>query len=297
METTAHVIRTNVLEIAYETAGPGDGPAVFLLHGWPDDVRGWDGIVPQLAAAGYRTIAPYLRGFGPTTFLRSETYRDGRGVAITQDALDLADALSIERFAVIGHDWGARTAFLLAAAAPQRVTSIAALSTIFAPRNAFVTPASLAQVRAYWYQWFMCTDGGVLAVHRDPIGFAREQWETWSPPGWFDEAAFETTAKSFLNTDWPDVTLNSYRNRWITESVDSRYDLLDAQLAEVATLSVPALLVMGAGDRCTLPASTDGQEKHFTGKFRRVMLEGVGHFPAREAPEAVAEAVLAHLRS
>ena len=97
-------VKTDVLEISYETGGPRDGPPVFLLHGWPDDVRAWRTVAPKLHAAGFYTIAPYLRGFGPTHFLSAHTVRDGRCVALAQDVIDLADSLEFKRFSVVGHD-------------------------------------------------------------------------------------------------------------------------------------------------------------------------------------------------
>ncbi|WP_425430090.1 alpha/beta fold hydrolase [Cystobacter ferrugineus] len=99
-------IRTELLDIAYEAGGPVDGPVLLLLHGWPDDVRGWRHVAPRLHAAGYRMLAPYLRGSGPTRVLSSETFRDGRAVALARDAIDFANALGLQRFAVVGHDWG-----------------------------------------------------------------------------------------------------------------------------------------------------------------------------------------------
>jgi pimeloyl-ACP methyl ester carboxylesterase len=98
---------TPTLKIAYEEGGPSDGLPVILLHGWPDDVRTYDRVVPDLHAAGFRTVVPYLRGFGDTSFLSKETMRSGEIVAMAQDAIDLADALNLGKFAVIGHDWGA----------------------------------------------------------------------------------------------------------------------------------------------------------------------------------------------
>jgi pimeloyl-ACP methyl ester carboxylesterase len=121
-------VRNDVLEIAFKENGPQDGSPLLMLHGWPDDVRGWHAVAERMQAAGWRTIVPYLRGFGQTRFLSEATIRDGRAVALVQDAIDLADRLGIERFAVAGHDWGARIAYLLAALFPERITSIAALS-------------------------------------------------------------------------------------------------------------------------------------------------------------------------
>src|ERR1019366_6847091 len=105
---------TETLEIAFEDSGPAGGPAVILLHGWPDDAQGWREVSPTLNAAGFRTVTPYLRGCGGTRFRERGAVRDGRAVALAQDAVDLADALHIETFAVAGHDWGARAAYTLA---------------------------------------------------------------------------------------------------------------------------------------------------------------------------------------
>src|SRR5437870_8086128 len=106
-------VTTDILEIAYETGGPHDGPLVLLLHGWPDDVRGWRGVVPRLEDAGLRWVAPWLRGFGPTRFLSADTIRDGSAVALAQDVIDVVDRLhpSRTKFSVVGHDWGARVAY------------------------------------------------------------------------------------------------------------------------------------------------------------------------------------------
>ena len=287
-------VTTELLEIGVEIGGPEDGQPILLLHGWPDDVRTWCGVAPRLQAAGWRTITPYLRGFGPTRFRSDQTIRDGRGVALTQDAIDLADALGLDTFAVAGHDWGARTAYFLAALFPERVTRIAVLSVAFAPRGAFGTPP-FSQARLYWYQWFMTTDGGARAVRDDPIGFARIQWDTWSPPGWFDEAEFAATARSFENPDWVDITLHSYRSRWQPEPSDPRYDDLQQRLASVESLSTPTLMIHGGADTCVEPSISEGLDRYFTDGYRRLVLDGVGHFPSREAPDAVADAVLEHL--
>lgn len=287
-------VNTGLLEIACEIGGPAGGAPVLLLHGWPDDARAWGGVAPTLQAAGFRTYAPYLRGFGPTRFLSAQTVRDGRGVALAQDAVDLADALGIPEFAVIGHDWGARAAYLLAGLFPQRVTRIATIALPFQPRGVFKVP-DFAQARLIWYQWFMATDPGAAAVRVNPKGFARIQWETWSPPAWFDAAEFELTAESFENPDWADVTLNGYRSRWRPEDVDASYDDLQQRIGSIETLDAPTLMIQGGADDCDPPRGSEGQERYFTRYYRREVLPGVGHFPQREAPEIVAELLLSHL--
>ena len=289
------IVETELLKITFEVGGPEDGRPLLLLHGWPDDVRGWGLVAPLLHARGWRTVTPYLRGFGPTRFRLDETLRDGRGVALAQDALDLADALELETFAVAGHDWGARAAYILAGLFPERVSGIVALALAFQPRGAFRLP-SFSQARRFWYQWFLALEHGPEALRADPKGFARIQWNTWSPTGWFDEAEFEATAKSFENPDWSAITLHGYRSRWRTVTTDPRYSGLQTRLGELETLSTATLMIQGASDFCDEPASSEGLERHFTGRYQRIVLDGVGHFPPREAPEAVAGALDRHLR-
>jgi pimeloyl-ACP methyl ester carboxylesterase len=286
---------TSTLRIAYERRGPVDGPPVILLHGWPNDARTFDEIVPVLQAAGFQTVVPWLRGFGPTSFLSSDTMRSGEMVAMAQDALDLADALKLKTFAVVGHDWGARIAYVLASVYPERITRICAMSVGWQPGE-LPTPG-LEQARKYWYQWFMATDRGSETVRRDRKAFARIQWETWAPRGWFGDREFETTARSFENPDWPDITLHSYRVRWGEADKDPRYRDIDRRAKAVQTISVPTLMIQGGADGVTLANTTDGKEKHFTGGYQRHVLEGVGHFPTREAPDAVNKLLIDFLKA
>jgi pimeloyl-ACP methyl ester carboxylesterase len=290
-------ITTDLLQIAFEQGGPKAGRPVLLLHGWPDAPRGWNAVAASLQAEGWCTITPYLRGSGPTRFLSDNTPRVGSSIALAQDAIDLADRLSLERFAVVGHDWGARTAYTLAALFPHRITRIVALSVAFQPRGLFKVP-SFDQSRRFWYQWFQCTDGGAARIAADPLGFARIQWETWSPSGWFDQAEFSRTADSFTNPDWVSITLNSYRSRWREhEPWDARYDELRRRLHEAEHLAIPTLMIQGAADTCDPPSESEDQDKYFTAGYERILLDGIGHFPHREASDAVAAAIFSHLHS
>jgi pimeloyl-ACP methyl ester carboxylesterase len=273
------LIRSDVLEIAFEEGGPSGAPPVLLLHGWPDAPCGWEAIARVLHQHGWQTIAPFLRGTGRTRFLSSATPRVGSGVALAQDAIDLADAIGLDRFAVVGHDWGARVAYTLAVLFPERITNISGLALTFQPGGRFVMPA-FGQARRFWYQWLMCAPAGAAKIAANPVAFARIQWETWSPPGWFGEAEFAAAAESFLNPDWTAITLNAYRSRWLEgEASDSRYDALQARLGKIERLSIPTLMIQGGSDFCDDPGESEGLERYFTGDYERVLLDGVGHFP------------------
>ena len=291
------LVITPTLEIAVEESGPQDGLPVLLLHGWPDAPRGWLPVAERLNELGWRTIVPALRGSGETRFRSDSSVRDGRGVALTADAVELLDAMGLERVAVVGHDWGARAAYGLAALAPERVSAIAAIALAYQPRNTFTVP-DWDQCQAHWYQWLMHVDAGADAVARDPIGFARTQWQTWSPAGWFTEAEFETTATSFSNPDWVRVTLNAYRHRFLNdEPCDPAYDELATRLGEIEQIHVPTVMVQGEADTCDVPASSADLDRHFTAGYQRVLLAGIGHFPHREAPAEVSKIVDRHLAS
>jgi pimeloyl-ACP methyl ester carboxylesterase len=290
------VVDTDLLRIEFEHEGPADGRPLLLLHGWPDAPRAWHPVAGRLHERGWRTIVPALRGSGGTCFHASDTPRDGRGVALAADAIELLDALDLERVAVVGHDWGARAAYTLAAIVPQRITAIAALALAYQPRGVFTMP-SFEQARAFWYQWLLYVDAGAHAVAADPIAFARLQWDTWSPPGWFDDDEFNETARSFSNPDWVAITLNAYRSRFVGhEPRDPRYEPLSARLQEVEYIGTPTLMIQGGDDRCDEPSGSADQHRFFTDGYRRILLEGVGHFPHREAPDEVARIIDRHLQ-
>jgi pimeloyl-ACP methyl ester carboxylesterase len=121
-------VRTPVLEIAYRESGPADGPPVILLHGWPSDVHDYDDVEAPLAAAGFRVLVPWLRGFGPTRFLDPATPRSGQQAALGADVRDFMDALSIPRAILAGYDWGGRAACVVAALWPERVAALVAIT-------------------------------------------------------------------------------------------------------------------------------------------------------------------------
>jgi pimeloyl-ACP methyl ester carboxylesterase len=289
-------VETPVLDITLERAGPTDGPIALLLHGWPDDVHTWDSLAPALHEMGYQTITPYLRCYGPTRFRSDDIMRSGQLSALGQDVFDLADALQLDRFAVIGHDWGARAAYIAAAIAPERVTHCVALSVGWGTNDPD-QQLSLKQARNYWYHWYFMLERGARLLREDRRRVTHYIWETWGPPGWFTEAEFDATAPSFDNPDWAEVVLHSYRHRWGLQGGDPRYDALEARLRPAPVIQVPTLMIHGAADPANDPSTSADRESLFSGPYQRILLDGVGHFPTREAPDAVARAVRAFLSS
>src|SRR5438477_5431765 len=112
---------TPVLCIGYEESGAPEGFPIVLLHGFPDDAHAFDEVTSPLVKAGYRTLVPYLRGYGPTRFRDPASPRMAEQAAIGQDVIDFADALGLRRFAVVGFDWGGRAACIAAALHEERV--------------------------------------------------------------------------------------------------------------------------------------------------------------------------------
>jgi pimeloyl-ACP methyl ester carboxylesterase len=206
------------------------------------------------------------------------------------------DGLGIYRFSVIGHDWGARTGYALAALERLRINNLCAIAVAFRPRFAF-HPPSYEQSRRFWYQFFMCSDKGMNRVAEDPIGFSRFQWETWSPAGWFSEQDFKSAASAWGNPYYPAITLNSYRSRWLeNELIDPRYSEVQSKLNDVESIDVPTLMIQGKSDFCDPPGESQGLDHYFTRLYERIVIPGVGHFPHREAHAAIADPVLRRLQ-
>ncbi len=292
---TVTVVETPVLSVGCLVSGPEDGRPLMLLHGWPDGASSWDAMLPALHAAGYRTVAPFLRGHGPTRFRDDGTMRSGEIVAMAQDVLDLADVLGLGRFGLVGHDWGARVAYTVACVAPERVAAVAALATGW-DRNDPDQPVSMEQNQAYWYQWLMALDRGAELVRRDRRATTRYIWEIWSPGWTVPEDDFAVAADGFDNPDWAGVTVHSYRVRWGLAPRDPAHAPLVERVAADPVIAVPTLMLQGGADPVALPQGSEGKDRWFSGGYERVVLDGLGHFPHRQGPDAVSGRLLPFLR-
>jgi pimeloyl-ACP methyl ester carboxylesterase len=289
------LIRTPALTIACEESGAPQGFPVILLHGFPDDARAWDGVVPPLAAAGYRVLVPYLRGFGPTRFNDATAPRMAEQAAIGQDVVDLADALRLQEFAVAGYDWGGRAAAIAAALHPERVRA-AVLIGGYTIQNTVAPsrPASPEAEHRAWYQWYFNTERGRTGLQTNRRALCRYLWQTWSPNWHFTDETFNRTAASFENPDFVDVVVHSYRHRIGNARGEPRFKAMEQQLAGRPPVQAPSITLYGADDGIARPPdeSPPAERAAFTSLVARRVVAGVGHFMPREKPESVSSALL-----
>ena len=291
-----HFVDTALLRVEVHEWGPSQGRPVVLLHGWPDSARTWSDLAPALAAQGRRVIVPSLRGYAGTRFLDSNTPRSGQLSALAQDTIDLADALGIARFDVVGHDWGARAAYISSALWPNRVERCVTMAVGWGT-NQPDQPLSYVQAHNYWYHWLMHTPRGADAVRNDRVGITRYLWKVWAPSWTIDEDEFMATAQAFNNPDWADVVLHSYTHRWGSAPSDPRYDALEQRLKNPPVIRVPTMLLHGDEDGANGLPTSEGRESLFSGGYERIVLKRCGHFPQREFPAEVNAAVLRFLGS
>ncbi|MER6923692.1 alpha/beta fold hydrolase [Streptomyces spiralis] len=284
-------VETPTLRIAYEADGPEDGRALVAVHGWPDDIHCWDGVLPRLHQAGHRVYRPYLRGFGDTRFQEPGRLRSGQIGALGQDLHDFVEALGLHDVVIVGHDWGARAGYVVGALFPERIRALVAISAGHATnRPDSGVPYPLAH--AYWYEWYVATARGRRALERDRRGFSRYLWRSWSP-GWdFPEGDFDQAATAWDNPDWAEISAHAYLHRWGEAPGDPAYQAIEDRLADPSPVRVPCLVLHGERDGDNLPGTTEDKDDLFTGHYERVLMPGVGHFPPREAPQATAEAIL-----
>ncbi len=285
-------VRTKLLEIAYLESGPADGMPVILLHGWPSDVHDWDDAARALASNGCRVLVPWLRGYGPTRFLDAATPRSGQQAALGADVRDFMDALDIGSAVLAGYDWGGRAACVVAALWPERVRALVTING-YAIQDIAASgqPAAAAQEHRYWYQWYFHTERGRAGLTQNRRDVARLLWKLWSPNWQFDDATFDTTAASFDNPDFVDVTIQSYRHRYGNAPGDPAVEALEQRLAAQPKIAAPTIVLHGEADGVGPVGGSAGHAHHFTGRYERRVVPVAGHFLSREAPQTVVQAV------
>jgi pimeloyl-ACP methyl ester carboxylesterase len=287
-------IDAGLLNVGYAEAGPASGPAVILLQGWPYDIYSYVDVAPLLASAGYRVIVPYLRGFGTTRFLSSETFRNGQQSVVAIDIIALMDALKIDKAILAGFDWGGRTADIMAVLWPERCKALVSVSGYLIPspaaNRAPLPPKAELQ---WWYQFYFATERGRDGYDKYRHDFAKLIWQIASPKWNFDDATFDRSAASFDNPDHVAIVIHSYRWRLGLVEGEPKYDDLEKRLAVGPVITVPTITLEGDANGAPHYPDPSAFAKKFSGKFEyRTITGGIGHNLPQEAPEDFAKAVI-----
>ncbi len=291
-DLTRRQVTTDVLEMGYHEAGPADGQAVVLMHGFPYDIHSYAEVTPLLAESGYRVIVPYLRGHGSTVFRRPDTVRSGQQAALGADVIALLDALAIPRAILAGYDWGGRAACVAAALRPDRVAGLVSVNGyLIQDISAAMQPLRPDLEAGFWYFFYFLTDRGRAGLTANRRAIAEVIWRRNSPRWAFSDADLDRAAEAFDNPDYVEVVLHSYRHRLGQAPGAPEYDQAEAALARLPAITVPTVTLDGTADG-NFPA-TDGRAsaQHFTGPRVHRQVPDAGHNLPQEAPGAFADAI------
>ncbi|KAH7143400.1 Alpha/Beta hydrolase protein [Dactylonectria macrodidyma] len=286
-------VNTTRLQVAYYEDGPGDGQVVLLLHGWPYDIHSYTDVAPALVQKGYRVIAPYLRGNGPTTFLHTDTFRSGEQAALGYDIIELLDALDIEKAIFAGYDWGGRGACVAAALWPERCAGLVSvnsyliqdLSKAWVPLNATIEAG-------FWYFYYFLTPRGEAALAEHPKDIARIVWTKNSPEWNYTEADLDRAAETFVNPDYVSVVTHVYRHRLLYAPGDPSYAGIEKSLLKQPVITVPTVTLDGLADGNFPPTNGSSSAQYFSGPRVHHQVPNAGHNLPQEKPQAFVNAVL-----
>lgn len=286
-------VKAGDLNIGYAEAGPAKGPVALLLHGWPYDIYSFVDVAPLLAAAGYRVIVPYFRGYGTTRFVSDSAMRNGEPAALAVDIVAMMDALKIDKATIGGFDWGARTANIIGALWPARCKAMVSVSGyLIGSQASGKTPLPPKAELQWWYQFYFATDRGKEGYDKYRHDFAKLIWQLASPKWNFDDATFDRSAAAFDNPDHVAIAIHNYRWRLGLAQGEAKYDEYEQKLAAAPAIAVPTITMEGDANGAPHP-DPGAYAKKFTGKYaHRDIAGGIGHNLPQEAPEAFAKAMV-----
>jgi pimeloyl-ACP methyl ester carboxylesterase len=284
-------VRANGL--SFSTLEAGDGPLLLCLHGFPDHAYTFRHQLPALAEAGYRAVAPFMRGYAPTAAAPDGRYQSA---VLAHDALALIEALGHDDAVVFGHDWGSIAACGAAVLAPQRIRKLITAAVPHGPGviNAFLNDYD--QQRRSWYMFFFQTPFAENAVAHDNFRFIERLWQDWSP-GWSCPAEEMAALKeTFAKPGVLDAALAYYRCTLNPAKQDPSLAEFQATMS-LMPIDVPTLAIHGARDGCMGVELLAGMEAFFPRGVQKLIVEDAGHFVHQEQRQLVTKAILDFVRA
>ncbi|KAL2845088.1 Alpha/Beta hydrolase protein [Aspergillus pseudodeflectus] len=282
----------SLLNIEYYEAGPADGEAVILVHGFPYSIDSYAPVAPLLVEHGYRVIIPHLRGFGGTRFLHADTPRSAEQAALGYDIIALMDALDIKNATCAGYDWGTVAVNTATALWPERCTRmVAANSYLIQNRSTAWVPSDPDSEATKWYYYLFLTPRGAAGLTQSPKEWTRTLWAKNSPAWNFTEAYLDLTTTALYNPDFVSIAVDFYRNRLLYSPGDPAFvdlaDRLDAQ----PVITVPSVTLDPEESVVLKPANASASAKFFTGPRCHYQLPGIGENIPYEAPRTFVNAI------
>ena len=279
--------------VRFATLEAGDGPLVLCLHGFPDHARSFRHQLPVLAAAGFRAVAPFLRGYAPSDVPTDGPYQSA---ALAEDAAALLAALSDQPAAVFGHDWGAVAAYGAAILTPERVARLITAAVPHGPSLATAFLTSYEQQRRSWYMFFFQTPLAEMALAHDDFRFLERLWTDWSP-GWKWPAEEMAALKATFSQPGVVAAALGYYRQTLNPLLQRPELAAQQERIQMSPVTVPTLYIHGADDGCIGLELSDGMEALFPAGLERLVVPGAGHFVHQERPDVVNARLLQFLTS
>lgn len=285
MKNNLKSLKTDILNISYFEIGNKNSIPVFLMHGFPYDIYAYKNVIEILKKNDLRIIVPYLRGFGPTSFLNKSFLRSGEQAALGKDLIDLMDGLKIKKAILAGYDWGGRAACVVAALYPKRCIGLISCNgyNIQNIKIDSITPDKPENEKNYWYQYFFHTKRGFNSLTKNRNDLIKFLWKTWSPTWKFSKKDFELSKESFQNPDFVNVVIHSYKHRYGLVDGDKSYSNIENKLSLTPKIKVPTITIDGLMNGVREPKHEKNIKK-FTNLIEHKLLKNVGHNVPQESP-------------
>ena len=269
-------------DIQFHCLEAGTGPLVLCLHGFPDNAYTYRTLLPALAEAGFHAIAPFMRGYAPTSPSPDERYQS---VLLAQDAIALISALDAEHARIVGHDWGGFATFGAAALAPKIITKIVTIAIAHPGAMLGALATDYDMIKGGWHAYFFQMPFAEQAVSANDLEFIERWWQDASPEYDIPADIMDSVKATFRQPGVVTAALNYYRHTFHPDNRDPALQALQEKMASPTT--VPTLALHGTKDRPGRLEAFNAMDHLFTNGLEKEIYPGTGHFLHLEKPAEV----------